>query len=146
MSTFSSAIKYVESISTATEHYFEKRTNPEFPNEKPSFHEVSFEFLIGADGIHSKTRQQLMRHAQMSYQQTYDDIMWCEFQIPSNKGQHRLPPNHLHIWPSNESMFIANPSPMALSAARSLRPPPLFQTCRSPQTSCLPSSTTAFQA
>lgn len=67
-----------------------------------------------------------MRYAQMSYQQTYDDIMWCEFQIPSNKGQHRLPPNHLHIWPANESMFIANPSSDGSFCCTLFAPPAAF--------------------
>jgi kynurenine 3-monooxygenase len=101
--------------------YFERQTAPKCSDEQGLLsHEVSFDFMIGADGIHSKTRQQLMRYTRMSYQQVYEDIMWCEFQMPSTStGQYRLSPKHLHIWSPTASedgekpqrlMFVAFPS------------------------------------
>lgn len=74
--------------------------------------EVPFDFLIGADGAHSATRFHLMKYARMDYQQEHIDAVWCEFQIsPSANNDFRISPNHLHIWPGREFMFIALPSP-----------------------------------
>ena len=73
--------------------------------------EVSFDFLIGADGAHSATRHHLMKYARMDYSQTYIDCLWCEFSIPpSESNDFRISPNHLHIWPAGSFMFIALPS------------------------------------
>lgn len=74
--------------------------------------EVPFDLLIGADGAHSATRFHLMKFARMDYQQEYIDTLWCEFQIkPTENNDFRISPNHLHIWPGREFMFIALPSP-----------------------------------
>ncbi|KAK2810683.1 kynurenine 3-monooxygenase, mitochondrial precursor [Emmonsiellopsis sp. PD_5] len=75
--------------------------------------EVPFDFLIGADGAHSATRYHLMKYARMDYQQEYIDVLWCEFQIAptADTNAFRISPNHLHIWPGREFMFIALPSP-----------------------------------
>ncbi|KAK2749918.1 kynurenine 3-monooxygenase, mitochondrial precursor [Myotisia sp. PD_48] len=74
--------------------------------------EVPFDLLIGADGAHSATRFHLMKFARMDYQQEYIDTLWCEFQMtPSEDNEFRISPNHLHIWPGREFMFIALPSP-----------------------------------
>ncbi|KAJ5294337.1 hypothetical protein PENANT_c006G00019 [Penicillium antarcticum] len=74
-------------------------------------YEVSFDYLIGADGAHSATRFHLMKFARVDYQQEYIDTLWCEFRIPpSEDGKFRISPNHLHIWPGREFMFIALPS------------------------------------
>ena len=73
--------------------------------------EVPFDFLIGADGAHSASRYHMMKFARMDYQQEYIDALWCEFNIsPSPENGYRLSPNHLHIWPGSEFMFIAMPS------------------------------------
>lgn len=74
-------------------------------------YEVSFDYLIGADGAHSAARFHLMKFARVDYQQEYIDTLWCEFRIPpSEDGEFRISPNHLHIWPGREFMFIALPS------------------------------------
>ncbi|OJD16217.1 hypothetical protein AJ78_03597 [Emergomyces pasteurianus Ep9510] len=75
--------------------------------------EVPFDFLIGADGAHSATRFHLMKYARMNYQQEYADVQWCEFQIQptAETNDFAISPNHLHIWPGREFMFIALPSP-----------------------------------
>lgn len=74
--------------------------------------EVPFDLLIGADGAHSATRFHMMKYARTDYQQEYIDTLWCEFHItPSDDDQFRISPNHLHIWPGREFMFIALPSP-----------------------------------
>lgn len=73
--------------------------------------EVSYDYLIGADGAHSATRFHMMKFARVDYQQEYIDTLWCEFRIPpSEDGNFRISPNHLHIWPGREFMFIALPS------------------------------------
>lgn len=73
--------------------------------------EVSFDYLIGADGAHSASRFHMMKFARVDYQQEYIDTLWCEFRIPpSDDGNFRISPNHLHIWPGQEFMFIAIPS------------------------------------
>lgn len=73
--------------------------------------EVSFDYLVGADGAHSASRFHMMKFARVDYQQEYIDTLWCEFRIPpSDDGDFRISPNHLHIWPGREFMFIAIPS------------------------------------
>lgn len=73
--------------------------------------ELKFDFMIGADGAHSAVRYHLMKFVPMSYQQEYIDKLWCQFHIPPTaEGDFRLPPNYLHIWPQDKSMFIALPN------------------------------------
>lgn len=73
--------------------------------------EVSFDLLIGADGAHSASRYHMMKFIRMDYQQEYIDALWCEFNItPSPENGYRLSPNHLHLWPGKEFLFIAMPS------------------------------------
>lgn len=102
----------------ARKAWFERRV-PEEVNDpsKPKSQraaeiEVQFDFLIGADGAHSATRYHMMKYARVDYQQEYIDTLWCEFRIdPTDQGDFRISPNHLHIWPGREFMFIALPSP-----------------------------------
>ncbi|KAL9117269.1 MAG: hypothetical protein Q9187_006198, partial [Circinaria calcarea] len=81
--------------------------------------EVTFDFMIGADGAHSAVRYHLMKFSRLNYQQEYIDTLWCEFHIPpipplasSPDPSHTfaISPNHLHIWPGGSFMFIAIPS------------------------------------
>lgn len=100
---------------SANKAWFERRIPGEAPmpnssNRAPEI-EVSFDFLIGADGAHSATRYHMMKYARVNYEQEYIDTLWCEFRIPPTKdGDFRISPNHLHIWPGREFMFIALPS------------------------------------
>ena len=102
-----------------------KQAREAHQREHPEEVEVSFDFMIGADGAHSSVRYHLMKYARMNFQQDYIDTLWCEFTIqPANpasttalpesaKDGFRLSPNHLHIWPSmamDGPMFIAIPS------------------------------------
>jgi kynurenine 3-monooxygenase len=87
--------------------------------------EVAFDFMIGADGAHSAVRYHMMKYTRMDYQQEYIDTVWCEFQIqpaqnasdsePSAKF--KISPNHLHIWPGRDFMFIAIPSEVCCPCA-----------------------------
>ncbi|KAL2001553.1 hypothetical protein VTN02DRAFT_1603 [Thermoascus thermophilus] len=90
--------------------YFERRSPDDPANARAPEVEVSFDFLIGADGAHSATRYHMMKYARVDYQQEYIDTLWCEFRIPPTEdGNFRISPNHLHIWPGREFMFIALP-------------------------------------
>jgi kynurenine 3-monooxygenase len=88
-------------------------SNDKDKRRKPEI-EVPFELMIGADGAHSAVRFHLMKYTRMSYHQTYIDTLWCEFQIPpldtSGQLDYKISPNHLHIWPGSDYMFIAIPS------------------------------------
>lgn len=87
-------------------------------DQPPTEVEVDFDFMIGADGAHSAVRYHLMKYTRMDYEQRYIDTLWCEFQIqpkatPADDdpmAKFRISPNHLHIWPGKEFMFIAIPS------------------------------------
>jgi kynurenine 3-monooxygenase len=80
--------------------------------------EVSFDLMVGADGAHSAVRYHMMKYTRMNYQQEYIDTLWCEFQIQpeavtprsSQRSKFKISPNHLHIWPGRDFMFIAIPS------------------------------------
>lgn len=93
--------------------WFDKRSGP-----TSSEIEVDFDLMLGADGAHSAVRYQMMKFTRVDYEQRYIDTLWCEFQIQPKAqydlanpmSQFRISPNHLHIWPGKEFMFIAIPS------------------------------------
>ncbi|KXJ86950.1 kynurenine 3-monooxygenase [Microdochium bolleyi] len=95
--------------------WFEDRSS-----STPKETEISFDFMIGADGAHSAARYHMMKYTQMDYQQEYIGTLWCEFQIMPRPGKtatdnspdsmFKISPNHLHIWPGKRFMFIAIPS------------------------------------
>lgn len=104
-------------------------------NKRPKEIQISFDLMIGADGAHSAVRYHLMKFARLDYQQEYIDTIWCEFQIgpkdvsPGEPVQaaFRISPNHLHIWPGKDFMFIAIPSEVSFLhflRARNRQPPP----------------------
>lgn len=80
--------------------------------------EIDFDLMIGADGAHSAVRFHMMKYVQMNYQQDYIGTLWCEFHIQprktrpqdDSKSKFSISPNHLHIWPGKDFMFIAIPS------------------------------------
>jgi len=89
--------------------WFENRTKSD--PAKSDDEEIAFDLLIGADGAHSAVRYHLMKFVPMSYQQEYIDKLWCQFHVPATaEGDFRIPPNYLHIWPQDDSMFIALPN------------------------------------
>jgi kynurenine 3-monooxygenase len=101
-------------IKETTKPENESNSNSSESIKKTNESEVSFDFMIGADGAHSAVRYHLMKYARMSYQQEYIDTLWCEFHISPKTGKQgddfKISPNHLHIWPGGEFMFIAIPS------------------------------------
>ncbi|GAO16719.1 hypothetical protein UVI_02002650 [Ustilaginoidea virens] len=98
--------------------WFEVRDTIFSPSSRPREIEIRFDLMIGADGAHSAVRYHLMKFTRMDYQQEYIDTLWCEFRIEpkaekceeNNSSKHRISPNHLHIWPGRDFMFIAIPS------------------------------------
>ena len=89
--------------------WFETKNNAMTESRNPEI-EVKYNLLLGADGAHSATRHHLMKYTRMDFRQEYIDTLWCEFQIPpTGDGEFRISPNHLHIWPAGDSMFIAIP-------------------------------------
>ncbi|KAL2850009.1 hypothetical protein BJX68DRAFT_237191 [Aspergillus pseudodeflectus] len=99
----------------ANKAWFERRLPGEAPLPGSSGRvpeiEVNFDYLIGADGAHSASRFHMMKFARVDYQQEYIDTLWCEFRIaPSPDNDFLISPDHLHIWPGKEFMFIALPS------------------------------------
>ncbi|CZT44597.1 related to kynurenine 3-monooxygenase [Rhynchosporium secalis] len=80
--------------------------------------EIDFDLMIGADGAHSAARYHMMKYARLDYEQTYIDTLWVEFTIEAKDVRENqdpalrfaISPNHLHIWPGKEFMFIAIPS------------------------------------
>lgn len=101
--------------------WFERRL-PSDGDKRPGEIEVDFDVIFGCDGAHSSVRYHMMKYARMNYEQTYIDTLWCEFNIPAVSSTHTISttpsardgfatsPNHLHIWPGRDSMFIAIPS------------------------------------
>ncbi|KAM0717072.1 hypothetical protein Q7P37_006924 [Cladosporium fusiforme] len=88
---------------------------------RPQEFEIDFDLILGCDGAHSSVRYHMMKYLRMDYSQTYIDTLWCEFRIPPAHEIHGTPspsatngfatsPNHLHIWPGSDQMFIAIPS------------------------------------
>ena len=96
--------------------------------------EVAFDLMIGADGAHSAVRYHMMKFSRMDYSQEYIDTLWCEFRIAPREGRAGDPasrfaisPNHLHIWPGKEFMFIAIPSEVCILIP--WRPPGVIHQC-----------------
>ncbi|KAL2268442.1 hypothetical protein VTJ83DRAFT_3288 [Remersonia thermophila] len=127
----------LEEMPNVTFHFSHKLTGADFRKNKAWFEvrengaskprgqlaseiEVDFDFMIGADGAHSAVRYHMMKFTRMDYQQVYIDAVWCEFHIrprttaPDDDeplmSKFAISPNHLHIWPGKEFMFIAIPS------------------------------------
>ena len=84
--------------------------------------EITFDLLIGTDGAHSAVRFHMMKYTRMNYQQEYIDTLWSEFTIPARdhseddpESRFAISPNHLHIWPGHEFMFIAIANHVSIS-------------------------------
>lgn len=103
--------------------WFELKTSTPDTGGRPREIEVKFDLVLGCDGAHSRVRYDMMKFVRMNFQQSYIDVMWCEFSVPlatsanssdeisaSARDGFKTSPNHLHIWPSEDKMFIALPN------------------------------------
>lgn len=118
----------------AKKAWFEQRKPGAISSQDAIEREIDFDLLIGADGAHSSARYHLMKYIQMDYQQEYIDTLWCEFHIEAQKANpddpnsaFKISPNHLHIWPGKEFMFIAIPSLNGSFTCTLFAPPSQFQ-------------------
>ena len=76
---------------------------------------VHFDFIFGCDGAHSNLRQFMMRQSDMDFEQSYINARWCDFVVPpDSKGEPRLNPENLHIWPDSEGLVVVQPDFVSL--------------------------------
>ena len=75
-------------------------------------HEVSSDYLFGADGSNSKVRRLLQEKPRVGHSLEYMPAGYMELSIsPDEQGQHKLEPlEALHIWPRGDFMLIALPN------------------------------------
>ncbi len=72
---------------------------------------VESDLVFGTDGAFSAVRYAMQRTDRFDYSQTYLEHGYKELTIPAlPNGQHRMPPNALHIWPRGNFMMIALPN------------------------------------
>ena len=103
--------------------WFELKAASPDTGGRPREIEVHFDIVLGCDGAHSRVRYDMMKFERMNFEQSYIDTLWCEFTVPpahsavssgelsaSAKEGFKTSPNHLHIWPSEDKMFIALPN------------------------------------
>ena len=103
--------------------WFELKASTPDTGGRPREIEVDFDLVLGCDGAHSRVRYDMMKFVRMNFEQSYIDTLWCEFTVPpasspdsakevsaSAKEGFKTSPNHLHIWPSEDKMFIALPN------------------------------------
>ena len=123
------------------------------PRQNDEEIEIDFDFMIGADGAHSSVRYHLMKYTRMDYQQEYIDTLWCEFHIDPKEflpaedpdSRFRIDPNHLHIWPGKDFMFIAIASfDGSFTCTLFMPSSDLNSLAQTPQTSLIPFFDTYF--
>ncbi|KAI8919065.1 hypothetical protein DFJ77DRAFT_452922 [Powellomyces hirtus] len=99
-------------------HFHHELNQCDFDNQKATFTKkdgssvtVKADLMIGADGVYSRTRQQLMRKSRINFSQQYIDHAWVELTIPPTaEGEYAMDAHHLHIWPRQTFMMIALPN------------------------------------
>ena len=95
--------------------------NEKSPVDTKKTKDISFDFIIGCDGVHSVLRENMMKQIDMDFQQIYIDALWCDFFIPpAFNGNYRMDPSYLHLWPDKESIIIAQPDIVSLDRSRKL--------------------------
>ncbi|KAK2726670.1 hypothetical protein QYM36_007489 [Artemia franciscana] len=73
--------------------------------------ETKTDLILGCDGAYSTVRKQMMKMPMFNYSQTYIPTVYMELCIPPDeKGNFKMPENHLHIWPRGQFMMIALPN------------------------------------
>ena len=99
-------------------HFDHRITKVDFENttmslaDGPSFKELKFDLIIGADGAFSAVRSAFQITDRFNYAQDYIDHGYKELHIPPGMaGAFQLEKNALHIWPRESFMMIALPNP-----------------------------------
>lgn len=69
---------------------------------------VRSDVIIGCDGSYSRLRYEMQKVCDMNYSQVFIDHHYIEMVVPSaSDGGYVFNPNHLHIWPRKDFMFIS---------------------------------------
>ena len=72
---------------------------------------VSFDFLIGADGVHSAVRPAIQKGRKASFQKEYESWGYKEVNLPIPLVKKlKLRKNSTHTWPRPDSLLIAFPN------------------------------------
>lgn len=72
---------------------------------------ISADLIFGTDGAFSAVRYAMQKTERFSFSQSFLKHGYKELEIPADEnGKHRLPINHLHIWPRKSFMLIALPN------------------------------------
>ncbi|KAM0744657.1 hypothetical protein ACQRIT_000041 [Beauveria bassiana] len=83
--------------------------------------EVKLAIMLRADGAHSAVRYHMMKTSRMDYQHECLDVLWCELRMEPGKVRGdtahawKISPSHRHMWPAEDSMFIATPNEVTTS-------------------------------
>lgn len=123
------------SLSRASKKY--QRPTATFETSQGEERVVASDYIIGADGAYSKTRDRLQRYVRMNYAQQYIDCVYLELKIPRAEGEDpfSISANHLHIWPRHKYMLIALANGDGSFTSTLFAPPELMeQVCESRDT------------
>jgi kynurenine 3-monooxygenase len=66
------------------------------------------DFVVGADGVHSEVRRQLLHGRFLDFAQYYVPWRYKELTVAAGSG---FDPNALHVWPRGDRMMFAIPNP-----------------------------------
>jgi kynurenine 3-monooxygenase len=100
-------------------HFNKKCTNVDFKETTLSFKDyktnekldVKSDLIFAADGAFSAVRYNMQKVGRFNFSQSYLEHGYKELEIPAGlNGAHRIPGNHLHIWPREGFMLIALPN------------------------------------
>lgn len=100
-------------------HFNKKCTNVDFKETTLSFKDyktnekldVKSDLIFAADGAFSAVRYNMQKVGRFNFSQSYLEHGYKELEIPAGlNGAHRIPRNHLHIWPREGFMLIALPN------------------------------------
>jgi kynurenine 3-monooxygenase len=100
-------------------HFNKKCTNVDFKETTLSFKDyktneeldVKSDLIFAADGAFSAVRYNMQKVGRFNFSQSYLEHGYKELEIPAGlNGTHRIPRNHLHIWPREGFMLIALPN------------------------------------
>lgn len=100
-------------------HFNKKCLDIDFEDTKAIFQdletketiETNSDLIFGADGAFSAVRYDMQKTDRFSFSQSYLKHGYKELEIPAGaNGEHRIPTNHLHIWPREGFMLIALPN------------------------------------